>query len=217
MFYLNPQYLIFMVPAIIAMMAAQWYVNSTYKKWGKVPTSSRLTGEQTTQRLLSTGGLHEVEIVQIQGRLTDHYDPRKKVLSLSPAVYQGNSVASVAIAALRLRSMLVPAVNIGSTLGWILIMVGLFINVIGLAWLGVFAFSGGAVFALATLPVELNASSRAKMLLKNSGVILSSEEEHGVNSVLNAAALTYIASLFTAVMQLLYWISIVSGGRGRRR
>jgi len=232
MFYLNPQYLFFMVPAIIAMMAAQWSVNSTYKKWGKVPTSSRLTGEQTTQRLLSAGGLHEVEIVQIQGRLTDHYDPRKKVLSLSPAVYEGNSVASVAIAAhelghalqdkdgyfpLRLRSMLVPAVNIGSTLGWILIMVGLFINVIGLAWLGVFAFSGGAVFALATLPVELNASSRAKMLLKNSGVILSSEEEHGVNSVLNAAALTYIASLFTAVMQLLYWISIVSGGRGRRR
>lgn len=118
---------------------------------------------------------------------------------------------------LRLRSMLVPAVNIGSTLGWILIMVGLFINLIGLAWLGVFSFSGGAVFALATLPVELNASSRAKMLLKNSVVILSSEEEQGVNSVLNAAALTYIASLFTAVMQLVYWISIVSGGRGRRR
>jgi len=232
MFYLNPQYLIFMVPAIIAMLAAQWYVNSTYNKWGKVPTSSRLSGEQTTQRLLSAGGLHEVEIVQIQGRLTDHYDPRNKVLSLSPAVYQGNSVASVAIAAhelghalqdkdgyfpLRLRSMLVPAVNIGSTLGWILIMVGLFINLIGLAWLGIFAFSGGAVFALATLPVELNASSRAKTLLKNSGVILSSEEENGVNRVLNAAALTYIASLFTAVMQLLYWISIVSGGRGRRR
>ncbi|MCJ7716666.1 MAG: zinc metallopeptidase [Anaerolineales bacterium] len=232
MFYLNSQYLIFMVPAIIAMMAAQWYVNSTYKKWGKVPTSSRLTGEQATQRLLSTGGLHEVKIEQIQGQLTDHYDPRKKVLSLSPAVYQGNSVASVAIAAhelghalqdkddyfpLRLRSMLVPAVNIGSTLGWILIVVGLLINLIGLAWLGVFAFSGSAVFAMATLPVELNASSRAKNLLKNSGVILSLEEERGVNSVLNAAALTYVASLFTAVMQLLYWISIVSGGRGRRR
>ena len=231
MFYLNPQYLLYMVPAILVMLAAQWYVNSTYKKWGKIPTSSRLTGEETTRRLISTGGLTEVEVQQIQGKLTDNYDPRKKVLSLSPSVYQGNSVAAVAIAAhelghalqdkegyfpLRLRSMLVPAVNIGSTLGWILIVIGLLINLMGLAWLGVFAFSGGAVFAMATLPVELNASARAKRLLQNSGIILSSKEEGGVNSVLNAAALTYVASLFTAVMQLLYWVSIVSG-RGRRR
>jgi Zn-dependent membrane protease YugP len=146
-------------------------------------------------------------------------------------VYQGNSIASVAIAAhelghaqqdqegyfpLQLRSMLVPAVNIGSTLGWILIMAGLLLNLIGIAWLGVFAFSGGAVFALATLPVELNASTRAKKLLQNSGVILTTQERQGVNNVLNAAALTYVASLFTAVLQLLYWISIVSGGRRRR-
>jgi Zn-dependent membrane protease YugP len=112
--------------------------------------------------------------------------------------------------------MLVPAVNIGSTLGWILIMVGLVLNLIGIAWLGVLAFSGGAVFALATLPVELNASARAKVLLKNSGVITTAQEEQGVNNVLNAAALTYVAALFTAVMQLLYWISLVSGGRRRR-
>ena len=112
--------------------------------------------------------------------------------------------------------MLVPAVNIGSTLGWILIMAGLVLNVIGIAWLGVFAFSGGAIFALATLPVELNASSRAKALLRTSGIITSPEEERGVNQVLNAAALTYVASLFTAAMQLLYWISIVGGGRRRR-
>ena len=231
MFYFNPQYLLYMGPAIIAMLAAQWYVKSTYNKWGKIPTSSRLTGEQATQRLISAGGLHEVEIQQIQGQLTDHYNPRKKVLSLSPGVYQGNSVASLAIAAhelghalqdkenyfpLRMRSTLVPAVNIGSTLGWILIVVGLLINAVGLAWLGVIAFSGGALFALATLPVELNASSRAKQLLRDSGIISSSEETRGVNSVLNAAALTYVASLLTAVMQLLYWISIVSG-RGRRR
>lgn len=231
MFYFNPQYLLYMAPAIIAMMAAQWYVKSTYNKWGKIPTSSRLTGEQATQRLISIGGLHDVEIQQIQGQLTDNYDPRNKVLSLSPGVYQGNSVASLAIAAhelghalqdkenyfpLRLRSTLVPAVNIGSTLGWILIVIGLLINAIGLAWLGVIAFSGGALFALATLPVELNASSRAKQLLRDSGIISSSEEARGVNNVLNAAALTYVASLLTAVMQLLYWISIVSG-RGRRR
>lgn len=231
MFYLNPQYLLYMAPAILLMLAAQMYVNSTYRKWGQIPTRSGETGLDAVHRIISVNNLEEMPVRQISGKLTDHYDPRKKELSLSSAVYQGNSVAAVAIAAhelghaqqdqqgyfpLQLRSMLVPAVNIGSTLGWILIMAGLVLNVIGIAWLGVVAFSGGAIFALATLPVELNASARAKQLLKNSGVILTAQEEQGVNSVLNAAALTYVAALFTAVMQLLYWISIVSGGRRRR-
>ena len=231
MFYFNPQYLLYMLPAILAMLAAQLYVNSTYRRWGKIPTASGSTGLEAVRRILSRSGMGDIPIQQVPGQLTDHYDPRKKELRLSAAVYQGNSIASVAIAAhelghvqqdqegyfpLRLRSMLVPAVNIGSTLGWILIMVGLLLNVIGIAWLGVFAFSGGAIFALATLPVELNASARAKALLQNSGVILSSQEQRGVNQVLNAAALTYVAALFTSVMQLLYWISIVSGGRRRR-
>lgn len=96
MFYFNPQYLLFMAPVIIALLAAQWYVNSIYNKWGKIETISRLTGEQATQRLISIGGLYNVEIQQIQGKLTDHYNPRKKVLSLSPGVYQANSVASLA-------------------------------------------------------------------------------------------------------------------------
>ncbi len=231
MFYFNSQYLLFMVPAILAMLAAQLYVNSVYRKWGKVPTSSGATGLDAIRRILSHTAMKDIRVQQVPGQLTDHYDPRKKELYLSPAVYQGNSVASVAIAAhelghaqqdqegyfpLQLRSMLVPAVNIGSTLGWILIMVGLVLNWIGIAWLGVFAFSGGAIFALATLPVELNASSRAKVLLQNSGILLTSQEQRGVNQVLDAAALTYVASLFTSVMQLLYWISIVSGGRRRR-
>ena len=231
MFYISPQYLLFMVPAFLAMLAAQLYVKSAYRKWGQVPTSSGATGLDAVQRILSRSGMEEITIQQVPGNLSDHYDPRKKELRLSPSVYQGNSIASVAIAAhelghaqqdqdgyfpLQLRSMLVPAVNIGSTLGWILIMLGLLFNVIGIAWLGIFAFSGGTVFALATLPVELNASARAKQLLHNSGVILTTQEQQGVNNVLNAAALTYVASLFTAVMQLLYWISIVSGGRRRR-
>jgi Zn-dependent membrane protease YugP len=221
-----------MAPAFLAMFLAQWYVRSTYNKWGQVPARSRISGAEAAQRLISSGGLHDVEIQSVQGELNDHYDPRKKILKLSPGVSQGNSVAALAIAAhelghamqdkegylpLRFRSMLVPAVNIGSTLGWILIIVGLLINMTGLAWLGVFAFSGGAVFAVATLPVELNASARAKELLSRSGIIQSEKERQGVNSVLNAAALTYVASLFTAVMQLLYWISLVSGSGGRRR
>jgi Zn-dependent membrane protease YugP len=231
MFYFNSQYLLYMVPAILAMMAAQFYVRAAYRKWGNIPTSSGASGLDTVRRILTANGMEDIPIQQVPGQLTDHYDPRKKELRLSPSVYQGKSIASVAIAAhelghaqqhqegyfpLQLRSMLVPAVNIGSTLGWILIMVGLLLNLIGIAWLGVFAFSGGAIFALATLPVELNASSRAKKLLQSSGVIRTAQEQQGVNTVLNAAALTYVASLFTAVMQLLYWISIVSGGRRRR-
>ena len=231
MFYWNPQYLLYMAPAMLLMLAAQWYVNATYKKWGQIRSQSGISGLEAAQRIIRAGGMKDMAIHQVPGQLTDHYDPRKAELSLSSNVYQGSSVASLAIAAhelghaqqdqegyflLRLRSMLVPAVNIGSTLGWILIMVGLVLNVIGIAWLGIFAFSGGAIFALATLPVELNASARAKVLLRNSGIITSTDEERGVNQVLNAAALTYVASLFTAVMQLLYWISLVGGGRRRR-
>jgi Zn-dependent membrane protease YugP len=231
MFYFNSQYLLYMVPAILAMLVAQMYVRATYRKWGNIPSSSGTSGLDTVQRIMSINGMEQIPVQEVPGQLTDHYDPRKKELRLSSSVYQGRSIASVAIAAhelghaqqdlerylpLQLRSMLVPAVNIGSTLGWILIMIGLLLNMIGIAWLGVFAFSGGAIFALATLPVELNASARAKKLLQNSGVIQTAQEQRGVNNVLNAAALTYVASLFTAVMQLLYWISIVSGGRSRR-
>jgi hypothetical protein len=117
---------------------------------------------------------------------------------------------------LRLRAALVPAVNIGSYLGWILIFIGLMLRMTDLAWLGVIVFAGGAVFALATLPVELNASARAKQMLTNSGMIISEEERQGVNRVLNAAALTYVAGLVTAIMQLLYFVSLV-GGSSRRR
>ncbi|MBL7161365.1 MAG: zinc metallopeptidase, partial [Anaerolineales bacterium] len=177
-------------------------------------------------------GLSDVEIQGTRGKLTDHYDPRSKVLRLSQGVYQGDSVASLAIAAhelghamqdqdeyfpLRVRSMLVPVVNIGSYLGWILIMIGLFLRLTDLAWLGVMVFSGGALFSLATLPVELNASARAKALLTNSGLIRTEDEQRGVNAVLNAAALTYVAAIFTAILQLLYWASMIAGIGGRRR
>jgi Zn-dependent membrane protease YugP len=164
--------------------------------------------------------------------LTDNYNPRDKVLRLSQGVYNSNSVAALAIAAhelghamqdqdsylpLRFRAALVPAVNIGSTLGWILILIGIFMNFAQLAWLGVGVFSLGALFALATLPVELNASARAKRLLADTGLIMGEDEASGVNKVLNAAALTYVAALVTAVLQLLYFVSLVGGMGGRRR
>lgn len=225
MLFFDPSYLIFMLPAFILMMITTAYVKSAYKKWSKVRVSSGVNGASAAQRLISTGGLHDVRVEPVSGNLTDHYDPRKKVLRLSEGVYQSPSVAAVAIAAhelghamqdhegyfpLRLRAALVPAVNIGSYLGWILIMAGLLLNMTDLAWLGVIVFSGGALFALATLPVELNASARAKQLLLNSGLIYSQEEQNGVNRVLNAAALTYVAALVTAVLQLLYFASLVA-------
>lgn len=230
MFYFSPTYLMYMIPAFILMGLTSWYVKHAYNKWSRVQASSRLTGAQAAQRLLSTGSMYGVQIQGVAGNLTDHYDPRDKTLYLSPGVANVASVASVAIAAhelghamqdaedyfpLRFRSALVPMVNIGSNLGWILIMIGLFLRFTELAWLGVIIFAGGAVFALATLPVEFDASARAKRLLVQTGIIQTEEEQRGVNTVLNAAALTYVAGLITAILQLLYYVSLVSGGRRR--
>ncbi len=228
MFFFNFDYMIFMIPAFLVMMGTQIYVNSTYRKWSKVGSLSRLSGAQAAQSLIRREGLYNVEVEAVRGNLTDHYDPRSKVLRLSEGVYSQASVASLAIAAhelghalqdkqgylpLRFRALLVPAVNIGSYMGWIFIFLGLLLNLTGLAWVGVAVFALGALFALATIPVEFNASSRAKQMLAELGIIMGEDEQRGVNAVLNAAALTYVAALFTAVMQLLYYISLISGRR----
>lgn len=221
-------YYIYMIPAFILMLITQWYVNSAFKRWSRVPNQRQMTGLDAVKRLVNSAGLYDIRLEQARGRLTDHYDPRKKVLRLSADVAQNASVASLAIAAhelghaqqdqedyflLRLRAAIVPAVNIGSYLGWILILIGLLFNLLDLAWLGLIVFSGGAVFALATLPVELNASARARQMLTSSGLIYTEEEHRGMNTVLNAAALTYVAGLVTAIMQLLYWASLITGRR----
>ncbi len=231
MLFYDPTYLLFMAPAFLLMLITSWYVNSAYRKWGKVRAQSGMTGSQAAQRLISAGGLYGVQVDEIGGNLTDNYDPRSKVLHLSRGVAENPSVASLAVAAhelghamqdqegyfpLRFRAALVPMVNIGSYLGWILIFVGLILGLTNLAWLGVVIFAGGAVFSLATLPVELNASSRARRLLAETGIISGPEEQSGVNHVLNAAALTYVAALVTSVLQLLYFVTMV-GGFGRRR
>jgi Zn-dependent membrane protease YugP len=231
MFFFDPFYLIFMIPALVLMGLASWYVRHSYSKWSQIRATSGLTGHQAAQRLISTGNLYGVQVQGTAGQLTDHYDPRNKTLFLSEGVAHSPSVAAVAISAhelghalqdaedyfpMRVRTMLVPAVNIGSNLGWILIMIGLVLQQVNIAWLGVLVFSGGALFALATLPVEFNASARAKELLYATGIIQTEEERQGVNQVLNAAALTYVAGLITAVMQLLYYVFLI-GGLGRRR
>jgi uncharacterized protein len=226
MFFLDSSYLLYMVPAFILMALTSWYVKAAYNKWSRVASLSRLSGADATRRLISTSGLYGVEIQGTRGELTDHYDPRKKTVFLSNGVANSPSVAALAIAAhelghaqqdaedyfpMRLRGFMVPMVNIGSNLGWILILIGLFLNMTGLAWIGVLVFSGGALFALATLPVEFDASARAKRMLAQSGIIQSDEEMRGVNNVLNAAALTYVAGLVTAILQLLYYVSLISG------
>jgi len=228
MFFFDPLYFIFMIPAFILMAAASWYVRHANSKWSQIRASSGLTGVQAAQRLISTGNLYGVQVQRTPGELSDHYDPRTKTLYLSQTVADVPSVAAVSIAAhelghalqdaedyfpMRVRSALVPAVNIGSNLGWFLIIIGLVLNFTQLAWLGVIVFSGGALFALATLPVEFNASARAKQLLYETGIIHSEEERRGVNQVLNAAALTYVAGLITAVLQLLYYVLLVGGRR----
>jgi Zn-dependent membrane protease YugP len=237
MFLFDPTYLIFMIPAFLLMTITSIYVKSAFRKWSQVQARSRLTGYEAAQRLIARAGVYGIQIEGVRGSLTDNYDPRTKILHLSQDVAGTASVASLAVAAheighaqqdaegylpLRFRSALVPMVNIGSYLGWILIIIGLFMSYAGmtfgvnLAWLGVAVFAGGAVFALATLPVELNASARARVLLSETGIISGPDEQRGVSNVLNAAALTYVAALVTAMLQLLYYVMLV-GGLGRRR
>lgn len=227
----NLNYLLYMLPAILLSLIIQLYVNASYTRWSQVRNRTGLTGAQVAQRLADHMGLYQLQLKGIPGQLTDHYDPRNDVLSMSQDVAQGTSIAAMAITAhelghaqqdkqeylpMQFRSAIVPIVNIGTTVGWIFILLGLMLQIGNLAWLGVFAFSAGAIFSIATLPVELNASKRARQLLQANGMITSEEEQKGVSQVLNAAALTYVAAIATSVMQLFYFASL-AGGMGRRR
>ncbi|MCB2210237.1 zinc metallopeptidase [bacterium] len=227
----NINYLIYMLPAFIIGLIAQLMVRGSFSRWSQVPNRTGLSGTQVAQRLADHMGLYGMQLKGTPGQLTDHYDPRSNTLSLSRDIAQGNSVAAMAITAhelghaqqdqeeylpMKIRSTLVPVVNFGTKAGWIMIFLGLILQISNLAWLGVFAFSAGAVFSIATLPVELNASKRARQLLQTNGMITTEEEQRGVNQVLNAAALTYIAAIATSVLQLMYFASLAGGGRRRR-
>lgn len=226
----NWGYILYMLPAMIFSIIVQLYVKSKYNRWSKVPNQAGLSGAQVAQKIANQTGLYGLQLKGTPGQLTDHYDPRNNVLSLSQEVGQGSSVASMAITAhelghaqqdkedylpMKLRSALVPMVNIGTSLGWILLLLGLLLEITGLAWLGVIAFSAGAIFAIATLPVELNASRRARQMLETSGLVTTENERTGVRQVLNAAAWTYVAAIASSVLQLLYFTSMI-GGRRRR-
>lgn len=227
----NLNYIIFMIPAYLLTLIVQLYVNSSYRRWSQVRNWAGITGADAVDVLARHIHLSDLKIKGTGGKLSDHYDPRSNTLSLSQGVANSPSVVALAVAAhemghaqqdqegyfpLKLRSAMVPMVNIGTTLGWVFIFIGLILRFSDLAWVGLIVFSAGALFSVATLPVELNASKRARLMLTESGLIHTEEEQKGINQVLNAAALTYVAAVATSVMQVLYFGSLVSG-MGRRR
>ncbi|MBM3131256.1 MAG: zinc metallopeptidase [Chloroflexi bacterium] len=228
MFYFDPMYLVFAAPALLLAMFAQWKVSSAYDKYTKVRNARNLTGIQVAQSLLRANGLN-LNVSGTPGHLTDHYDPRDKTLYLSQGVAQTPSVAALAIVAhevghavqdaqgyapMRLRAFLVMPANAGPWIGYILFIIGIFINMTGLVWLGIAFFSLGLLFSLATLPVEFNASSRALAMLRNSALVGQGEVD-AAKAVLTAAALTYVAAATQALSQLLYYVFVALNMRSR--
>ncbi len=229
MFYFDPLYFLFALPALLLALIAQWRVRAALNKYSRVLTGRGMTGGRVARAILDSYGLRDVAVERTGGLLGDHYDPLSRTLRLSRDVFDTPSVAAVGIAAhetghalqhadgywpLQVRSAMVPVVQFGSFLGPIIFLLGLLMNLTGVAWAGVILFAGVAVFALVTLPVEFDASRRAKELLANSGYAWG-EELVGVSKVLDAAALTYVAALAQALSTLLYYVFILSGARRR--
>ena len=231
-FFFDPRYLLFALPAMALVLFAQWRVQSAYARYSQVRNAYGLTGAEAARRLLDWAGLGHIPVQVVPGDLSDNYDPRSKVLNLSQGVAHTPSVASLGIAAheighalqdaqayvpLRARAAIVPAANLGTSFGFMIFFLGLIIHPLHiLAWVGVGLFSMAVLFTLVTLPVELNASRRARTLLSSSGLASPTEME-GVSAVLNAAALTYVAALAQALATLLYFLDVMGVFSSDRR
>lgn len=232
-FYFDPMYFVFVGPAILVAIVAQARVKSAYRKAGKIPAQSGMTGAQTAQRILNAYGIADVAIEPIKSLLGDHYDPKRKVLRLSPDVYHGRSLASLGIAAhevghaiqdardygpLALRNGLVPMASIGSNAAMFFVIAGLVLSYMQISFgqpiavVGLGLFGVVVVFQLINLPVEFNASRRAREILLSQGMITASEDRV-VGKVLNAAAMTYVAATITAIMTMMYYAYLVFGRR----
>ena len=227
-YYFDWTYLLVIVGAVLSMIASA-RVQSTFNKYAKVRSMTGMTGAEAAERILHYNGIYDVQIQRVSGNLTDHYNPSKKVLSLSDATYASASVAAVGVAAhecghaiqhdlgygpLKLRSSLVPAANIGSKLGIPLILLGVFLSYNSvLIQIGIWVFALAVLFQVVTLPVEFNASNRAVQILDSQG-ILGGQEVGQCRQVLNAAALTYVAAAAASILQLLRLV-ILFGGRSR--
>ena len=227
MFYYDPTYILVLIGALISAIAS-WNVNHTFEKYNRAARGGR-TGRDVAQAILHSAGIDDVRIEMVRGQLSDHYSPRDRVLRLSEDVYASTSISAIGVAAhecghaiqhqqgyapLKLRSAAVPAANFGSWLAWPVILLGLVLGYGRLAQFGVLLFTLVVAFQLITLPVEFNASRRAMTALQEGG-LLEGEDLQGAGEVLRAAALTYVAALFSAILQLLRLVLIV-GGRRRR-
>ncbi len=223
-------YFLISLPALLLGLYAQMRIQSAFRKYSKVRTNSGMTGAEIARRVLDEYDLQAVKIEQVRGSLSDHYDPRNKTLRLSQSVYSVPSIAAAGVAAheaghaiqhkqnygpLSLRSLMVPTVQLGSWLGPIVFMAGLFLALDNLAIIGLVLFAGTAVFSLVTIPVELDASKRAKQALTASGIAYGNELK-AVDKMLDAAALTYVAGAVQALSTLLYYGLLFMGGRRRR-
>lgn len=229
-YYMDWTYILVLIGAVLSIVAST-RVQSTFNKYARVRSMTGMTGAEAAQRLLRNAGINDVRIEHINGNLTDHYDPRNKVLRLSDATYGSNSVAAVGVAAhecghaiqhqvgyvpLQIRSALVPAANIGSRLGIPIIILGVLLSYnYTLVQVGIWVFALAVAFQIITLPVEFNASSRAVKLLDQQG-ILAGQEVSDCRKVLGAAALTYVAAAASSILQLLRLVLIFGGGRNNR-
>ncbi len=229
-FYMDQYYLLLVVPALIISVFAQLKVKSTFNKYKAVRNSRNMTGAEVARYLLQTNGIHDVQVTRTAGELTDHYDPRRKVLRLSDSVFASTSVSAIGVAAhetghaiqhhtsyapLVLRSTLVPVANIGSSAGPYIAVLGLFFGSPLITYIGLFLFAGAILFYLITLPVEFNASSRAIASLRSTG-LLTNDEISPAKKVLSAAAMTYVASALVAVASFLRLLLITRNRQGRR-
>lgn len=228
--YMDPTYFLVLIGALLCM-AASFKVNSTYKKYSKMRSLSGTSGAEAADKILRYAGITDVRIEHVAGNLTDHYDPKRKVLRLSDSTYSSTSVAAIGVAAhecghaiqhqesyapLAIRSALVPAANIGSRLGIPIILLGLLLSYNSiLIQIGIWVFALAVLFQIVTLPVEFNASKRAIRLVEEYG-ILSTEENVACKKVLGAAALTYVAAAASAILQLLRLILLFGNRRSNR-
>jgi Zn-dependent membrane protease YugP len=223
--FFDPMYLLFAAPALLLMLYAQWKVSATYKKYSKIANIQKKTGAEIAVLLLRYNGLSNIGVEETKGVLTDHYDPRKKILRLSKDNYRVSSVAALGVVAhevghavqdnsgyvpMRIRARLVPVANIGTWLGYGCFFLGIILSLTNLVWVGVILFSAAVLFALVTLPVEFNASARAKQMLMSNGLVTNSESQ-AATAVLSAAALTYVAALLQAVSTLMYYVFLATG------
>lgn len=216
----DPMYLMFALPGLLLALWASWYTKSTFNKFSKWQSPYGLTGAQAASKMLSSAGINDVRIEQTSGFLSDHYDPVSKTLRLSPSVYSSNSLSSVGVACheaghaiqharsyawLHLRTALVPVTNISSWLSYIVIMMGFMFASSSLIGLGAVIFTGAVLFSIVTLPVEWDASRRAKLSMVQAG-LLPERDAHNAGKVLDAAFMTYVAAAASSLLTLLYYL-----------